>query len=174
MRLLLAPEPVPARPSTCARRSSSSILVIPSANASRSSEPNPSTSHSFLNFFKKNASSANPRRHVQSTIANSPDIPKALWLKTRLEPYPAHDTRIESGVRRRLRCCYCRCIHVYGLVQVDRQSTPSGVLALRGDRYRYRWRRRRRRRWWWFSPPSVLLMRAYVRDEEHVVARTWR
>ena len=45
---MLVTEPARTRPSTCARRSSSSIRVIPRANASRSSEPVPSGSHSFL------------------------------------------------------------------------------------------------------------------------------
>ena len=99
-----------------------------------------------------------------------PDIPKALRFETRLEPYPAHDTRIKSRVRRQF--CRRRCVHVriYGLVQVHRQPAPPGVLALRRDRYGRRRRRRRRRR---FSP-NGMLMRADVRDEEGVVARTWR
>ena len=167
---LLAPEPVPARPSTCARRSSSSILVIPNANASRSSEPNPSASHSFL---KTNEKTFNRRLYTRKKREkHSPDIPKALRFETRLEPYPAHDTRIKSRVRRQF--CRRRSVHVriYGLIQVHRQPAPSCVLALRGDRYGRRRRRRRRRWWWWFSP-HIVLMRADVRDEECVVARTW-
>jgi hypothetical protein len=62
---MLVLEPGRERPITCTRRSSSSIRAIPRANASRSSEPIPSGSHSFLYSTQKKKRNQLPQERVR-------------------------------------------------------------------------------------------------------------